>query len=801
VAALSALVVSAPAARAGSASGTIATVAGSVGGPASATSVAIMPLGVAVAGSHLYVTDQAFNAVRTINAATDALATVAGSGPGGFSGDGGPATAAELSGPFGAAVDPSGNLVIADLNYHHIRVTAAVSGTFYGQAMTAGDIYTVAGDGSPYYAGDGGPATKAGFDPAGIAVDAAGNIVFADYFNSRIRVVAARSGTFYGQAMTAGDIYTVAGSANYGFAGDGGPATAAWLDDPQGLALDKTGNVVFSDFANARVRVVATTTGTFYGQRMTAGDIYTVAGNGTFGFAGDGGPATAAEFAYVSQLGVDGFGNLIIADGTNGGVDGNDRIRVVASATRRFYGQAMTSGDVYTVAGNGVVGYAGDGGPAGAAELSLGSGGVASDSFGNIVIADAGNDRVRVMAGATGTFYDRAMTAGHIYTIAGNGSDEYSGDGAAATSAQISPKSRAKVDASGNLLIADIGDSRIRVVALTSGVFYGVSMTGGDIYTVAGIGRSGFSGDGGPASAAKLNKPAGVAGDAAGNLLIADTLNDRIRVVAARSGTFYNQVMSAGDIYTVAGDGTAGAAGDGGPATSAQLSQPNAVVADSHGNLLIADANNNRIQVVAASSGDFYGQSMTSGDIYTIAGTGVAGFGGDVGPATLALLSRPVGLTVDASGDVLIADTNNDRVRVVAATSGQHYGVSMVAGDIYTVAGTGSAGFSGDGGVASAARVFHPTDVAVDPAGDLLIADQGNNRARLVAAVSGELFGQDMTAGDIYTVAGDGVQGFSGDGGAGTAAELHLPLGVAFDGSGDAIVSDSGNLRVRLILR
>jgi len=801
LAAVGALAVSSQPTLAASPSGTITTIAGSVGGPAPATSVAVMPIALAAAGTHVYVTDQAFNAVRSLNVTTDQLTTVAGSGPAGFSGDGGPGPAAQLSYPFGVAVDPSGNVVIADLNHHRIRVTASTTGSFYGQAMTAGDIYTVAGNGSPTYAGDGSPAISAGLDPAGIAVDAAGNIVFADYFNSRVRVVAARSGTFYGQAMTAGDIYTVAGSAAYGFAGDGGPATAAEIDDPQGVAVDGAGNVVFDDFASMRIRVVAAITGTFYSQAMTAGDIYTVAGDGVSGYAGNGGLATGAEFQFPWQVSVDASGNLIIADGTNGGLAGNDRVRVVAGGTGTFYGQAMVSGHIYSVAGDGVVGFAGDGGPASAAEFSLGSGSAVSDSLGNLVIADNSNDRVRVLAGTSGTFYGHAMTAGDIYTIAGNGSAQYSGDGANATAAQISPKSRAKVDSSGNLVIADIGDSRIRVAAARSGVFYGITMSAGDIYTVAGIGRSGFSGDGGRASAAKLNKPSGVAIDAAGNLLIADTLNNRVRVVAETPGTFYNQSMSTGSIYTAAGDGTAGSSGDGGLATSAELSQPNAVVADTHGNLLIADADNNRIRVVASSTGVYYGQAMTSGHIYTIAGTGVAGYGGDGALATAAQLWRPVGVTADAFGNVAIADTNNNRIRVVADTTGHFYGMSMTAGNIYTIVGNGHSGFSGDGGAATNARIFRPADVAVDSLGDLLIADQSNNRARLVAAASGDMFDQVMTAGDIYTVAGDGVQGFSGDGGAATSAQLHLPLGVAFDSAGDALVSDSGNLRIRLILR
>ena len=184
--------------------------------------------------------------------------------------------------------------------------------------MTAGDIYTIAGTGTEGFGGDGGPATAAKVAlPLSVTVDGAGNVVIADWFNNRVRVVAAGTGTFYGQAMTAGDIYTIAGNGTQGFSGDGGPATAARLYAPRGPALDSAGNLVFADNGNNRVRVVAASTGTFYGQAMTAGDIYTVAGNGAMGLSGDGGPAVAAALASPVSIAVDGGGNLLIADAAN----------------------------------------------------------------------------------------------------------------------------------------------------------------------------------------------------------------------------------------------------------------------------------------------------------------------------------------------------------------------------------------------------------------------------------------------------------------------------------------------------
>ena len=412
-----------------------------------------------------------------------------------------------------------------------------------------------------------------------------------DTDNARVRVVAASTGTFYGKAMTKGDIYTVAGNGTFGFSGDGGPATKAELFRPSGVAADAAGNLLIADTFNQRVRVVAASTGTFYGKAMTKGDIYTVAGNGTSGFSGDGGPATSAELNFPGGVAADAAGNLVVAD------TDNERVRVVAASTGTFYGQAMTAGDIYTVAGNGTRGFSGDGGPATKAELNLPEG-VAADAAGNLVIADTSNRRIRVVAASTGTFYGQAMTAGDIYTVAGNGTTGFSGDGGPATSAELAFPNGVAVDAAGNLLIADTFNQRIRVAAASTGTFYGKAMTKGDIYTVAGNGTQGFSGDGGPATKAELWVPSGVAADAAGNLVVADTFNNRVRVAAASTGTFYGKAMTKGDIYTVAGNAAQGFSGDGGPATSAELNGPFGVAVDAAGNLLIADAFNNRVRVV-----------------------------------------------------------------------------------------------------------------------------------------------------------------------------------------------------------
>ena len=298
------------------AAGTISTVAGGLGGPAKGTKVALgVPCGVGYGAGSVYVASG--TVVRKLDPATGEVATAAGTGlgRGGVGGNGIPAADATFGEVCSAVVDPHGNLVVVDTSGGTVEVVAAATGTFYGQAMTAGGIYTVAGDGAGGFSGDGGPATAAGLAPQGVTVDGAGNLVVADIGNDRVRVVAVTTGTFYRKKMTAGDIYTVAGG-GIGGLGDGGPATAAQLEAPDGAVTDGAGNLVIADTSDQRIRVVAVKTGTSYGRAMTAGDIYTVAGNGMLGFSGDGAPATAAELFYPEGVTADGSRNLLIADGS-----------------------------------------------------------------------------------------------------------------------------------------------------------------------------------------------------------------------------------------------------------------------------------------------------------------------------------------------------------------------------------------------------------------------------------------------------------------------------------------------------
>ena len=258
--------------------------------------------------------------------------TLAGDGTAGSLGDGGSATSAELNSPEDVALDSAGNLYIADCNNDRIRVVATTTGTVFGQSVTAGDIYTVAGGGGTpgTFSGDGGPATSAELNsPEGVAFDSAGDLYIADCGNNRIRVVAAKTGTVFGQSMTADDIYTVAGSSSTGgFSGDGGPATSAELNSPEDVAFDSAGDLYIADWGNNRIRVVAAATGTVLGWGVTADDIYTVAGDGTYGYSGDGGAATSAELGGPSGVAVDSAGRLLYIADIN-----NNRIRKVSANT------------------------------------------------------------------------------------------------------------------------------------------------------------------------------------------------------------------------------------------------------------------------------------------------------------------------------------------------------------------------------------------------------------------------------------------------------------------------------------
>ncbi len=726
------------------------------------------------------------------------IITAAGNGAQNFSGDGGPATNASLDFPGDVCADRSGNLFIADTYNYRVRKVGA-----------NGLITTVAGNGAQGFPTDGQLATNVSLEfPEALCVDSSGNLFIAD--DQIIRKVDTNGilttvpGNGAGLAADAfGDLFiagytadtvselgtngllsTVAGDETNGYSGDGGAATNASLDTPTHVAVDASGNLFIADWDNYRVRKVDTN-----------GLISTVAGNGTNGYSGDGGPATNASLSQPSGVAVDAFGNLFIAD------EDNARLRKVD-----------TNGLITTVAGNGTNGDAGDGGPA--TNGSIGQvNGIAVDAPGNLFIADTVNNRIRevpvfgptlLVAGISATnagAYDVVVTspsgsvtssvavltvayppgvaalpqteiaflgsnvtlsvpvtgspplAYHwqfngsnlpniIVTVAGNGSNGFSGDGGPAANAGLFAGGVA-VDALGDLFIVDGANNRIREAGFN-----------GLIDTVAGNGSPAYSGDGGPATNASLFDPRGVAVDAAGDIFIADTGNNCVREVGTN-----------GLIATVAGNGTNGYFGDGGNATNASLSNPAGVAVDAFNNLFIADKQNNRVLRVD-----------TNGIITTVAGNGTNGYFGDGGAATNASLSNPAGVALDASGNLLIADGGNHRVRRVGTN-----------GIITTVAGTGAAGYYGDGGKATNAFLETPVSVAVDLSGNLIIADT-TEHVRIVG-----------TNGIIATLIGNAGYGYSGDGGPPTNAELSDVYGVAVDGFGNLFIADTGNNRVRRV--
>jgi trimeric autotransporter adhesin len=368
-----------------------------------------------------------------------------------------------------------------------------------------------------------------------------------------------------------------------------------------------------------------------------------------------------------------------------------------------------------------------------------------------------------------------------INTVAGDGTQGFSGNGGLAISAELNSPSGVAVDSSGNIYIADYLNSRIRKVTASTG----------DISTVAGNGGTGFSGDGGPATSATLWWPGEVSLDSAANIYIVDQDNERIRVVNTGTAaiTVAGVVIKPGDIETIAGNGTAGFAGDGGAAIDAELNVPRSVALDSAGDIYIADAGNNRIRKVTASTGF----------ISTIAGGPAAGSSGDGGLATNALLNSPAGVAVDTAGNVYIADTGNYKIRAIntGTATATFFGVSIGPADINTLAGTGYRGYNGDGIAPLDADLNIPTGVLVLGAGsqagsEMYIADAGNERVRDIPYA---------TPWTIYTQAGDGTQGYNGDNIAATDAELNDPIAVAFEGSDGCClyIADDLNERIRAV--
>jgi len=617
-------------------------------------------------------------------------------------------------------------LKFAKTRLHGLLPCLMLAAAGWANAATT-KVITVAGG----YAGNGKPATAAGIDQlSSVAIDAKGNLYVTDSGNCQIRKINSK-----------GVIVKFAGTTVCGFSGDGGPAASAMIDSPSTIVFDGAGNLLFGDEGNSRIRKIT-----------SAGIISTIAGNGTAGYSGDGGPATEASLNGPTSLFVDSTNNIYITDAFN------YVVRKIDAA-----------GVIHTVAGSNRPGFGGDGGPATSAQISYSSG-IVADAQGNFYIADLNNNRVR-----------KVDTNGIITTYAGNGQAGNGGSGGPATDANIGG-TRGLLISGGKLYITtfsnvwavNLATQRIKIVAGDPGGF------------------SGFNGDGKTALATTLQSPWGMSFDSEGRLLIADEGNARVRRIGGGK-----------IVRTIAGGHT----GDGGPARESNLNASffgGHIAFDPSGNLYLADTSNFRVRKIS-----------TAGVITTIAGNGNAGYSGDGGLATEAMLSGPSGVAVDGAGNIYIADNesvirkvdSNGIITTFATTPANGLALDG-AGNLYVagffnevvlkftpqgassiVAGVQSNfGYNGDGIPATEAWLAFPMGVVVDKAGNLYIADWLNNRIRKVD-----------TSGIISTVAGNGNGGFSGDGGPATSATIWSALDVAVDTKGNFYIADSSNFRIRMV--
>lgn len=630
-----------------------------------------------------------------------------------------------------------------------------------GQAadITGSSIITTFAGASATFSDDGAPALNASISNLQqLSTDRNGNILFADTGNHVVSRI-----------NPDGTITVLAGNGIVGFSGDGGPARSAALNFPSDAVMDAAGNLFIFDSNNFRIRRVA-----------PDGTITTYAGTGLQGNTGDNGPAIKARIGANGKMAVDAAGSLYFTDPLN-------------SVIRRI----TPDGTISTYAGNGKAAHSGDNGPATQASIGVGSGGIAFDSAGNLYVAEAVTNQIRKIA-----------SDGTITTYAGIARAGLR-DGPAAT-AQFNTPFGIAFDASNNLFVADVNNGVIRKISVN-----------GIVSTVAGTPIVGFSGDGGPALNATFRFGEGVAVGGDGSLYVADNGNFRIR-----------RITGDGVIQTVAGTGRFRNTPDGTPAANAFFSGLQFLSFDPSGRLLIADSGDARVrrigtdgtiqnlagvgtagaglfegsvyelnfggsatdtllatprQAVGDAQGNIYVSDSSVGAVYRITPDGILDvYAGQVGLqssgrdnilATKSTLIRPQGLALDEAGSLYIADASDHRVRKVSPD-----------GLITTFAGTGKAGFSGDGGPANQAMLNRPQGIAFDPKGNLIIADNLNSRLRLVTP-----------DGSINTLAGNGTRAATGNGGPASAASLNLPFAVATDLAGDIFIIETGGAQVRRI--
>jgi sugar lactone lactonase YvrE len=593
------------------------------------------------------------------------------------------------------------------------------------------------------YSGDGGQATSAGLNsPIGIYINKTGSLYIADSGNNVIRKV-----------DPSGLISTIAGTGVAGYSGDGGQAIQAQLNTPNDVVTDDNGNIYISDYRNNRIRKIDAN-----------GVITTIAGNGTQGYSGDWGMATNAALNRPALMDIDSYGEIYFAD------YGNNRIRKI-----------LKNGTVVTIAGNGVAGMSGDGGPAIMAQLNSPIG-VSVGSDGNLYVSDLLNGRVR-----------KISPSGIISSVAGNGLYADSGgvergDYGLSLNANLADPSSVILNTDQNLYIVSPFSGRVRLI-----------LPDGIILTNIGNGAGNIQGDGGPAMSAELFGPNGIALDEAGNIYISESFGNKIR-----------KISTDGNISTFAGTGAGGPAGDNGPAIYAALYQPRGIAFDKTGNLYVADWGNSCIRIITL-----------DGRIKTIAGVaGFGGYDGDGGPAIAAHLSMPTSVAVDSVGNLYISDYGNSVVRKVdingnISTLNFHYKLispqnvaidindnlfisDTFGGYVYKISKDGEASiFAGTGPLADGSLIdngvlatnahIYPIAARPDSDGNVYIIVHNH-----VSRVSRD--------GIIVPVSGNETNiNYSGDGGPSILAGLYGPSDLAFDDRGNYYIADSDSKIVRKV--
>ena len=652
--------------------------------------------------------------------------------------------------PTTFAFDKQGNFYFADIGTSRIReISGGIINTVVGSGWKC-DIAT-----GTNVCGDGGPASGAYLNiPTSIALDSAGNIYITDTVDNRIRVVNMGSSTITiaGTSIPAGDIQTIVGDGNpcniatNPTCGDGGPASAAEVNLPQGIFIDGAGNIYIADTKDQEIRVILAGQSTI---NSYAGQVGAACPSST-SRCNDGQLATNGLLRLPQSVFIDANGNGYIAD------TGDNRIRYVNAQTQ----------NISTISGNGAQGFLEDGAPAASAELNQPAG-VYVDTNGNIYVSDTGNQRIREFT-----------SGGNIQTVAGGSL----GDGPALSAQLALPYSVAE-DASGNVYFADQANNRVRKLTNSGGTF--------TVSTIAGTGSAGYSGDSGAATAATLDGPSYVALDNLGNLYVTDTNNFVIRQINLSTNVIKTVAGTAGSSCSP----TTASCGDGGPAISGLFTSPLGITVNSAGNLIVADYFGYRVRAVnmGSTATTIAGVTIQGGNIATIAGNGLQG---DCsynktcnGAATKLPLNHPGAVAADSTGNVYLSDQWNNSVRIVSP-----------AGIMTNYALSGKVALAGDGGPATKSGMWNPLLVTLDPAGNLFISGGNDNVVQRVDVSSTGVGGPH----EIGTVAGSAtnptIGGFSGDGGSATSSGTRMSnLGSSVDAQGNLYIADGGNNRIRYV--